>query len=741
MPPEGPEAEARKRIDRLLDYAGWLPSEIREEENLQTGRLDYRLEDLCILEAKRPTAPNKEYVLKMHLQQAQRYGESAKHIPFLMVSDGELHFIQDTRNKRIERLLTIPSKEQLQTLKDDKEALREGDMILPPGLFDFQKKAVHEAVCQIYEGSNRLLLEMATGTGKTVIAAEIVNQMNRISWERNDRQISVLFLVDRDALEEQSTAKLERDVVKSLKVNTIDYVSEGGLVDVLVAQVATMQNRYNREPFNPNYFDLIIVDEAHRSVHGNVWRNVVEYFLCPQIGLTATPPRFKDDETVEYFGPPIFRYTYEDGVLNGILAPYIVHRVKTNIDRDGLAVGDELFESADFGVAVQVDNRDWAITRYYEEHFYGKKCLIFAAGTEHAGSLWNKFEQMFSTRGDGYRAQFVISSFESRAARMDIIKEFEEDDSSLKVLINLNILTAGFDYPTLDLLFMCRYTHFKSLYLQMKGRGSRLPLHRNGKPSILTDESGRPVKEHFTMADFVGVTEWENKDTPVRVPTAAKENLAESIVNIDPAQVRPQKIPSINVDVNIAEVEIINPFGGNENPMVRQLRSQLESVSSDLSTARSQLQRAQAARHEQEQAISALRRTVTNVQGKAAALQRDAFRQLVLSLQTFAPLAPLTEDVLRKVNPSLADINLLNEIFGANDWTLQDHIDRVLREAFVRNRYHELVERKHIIGLSVQEENEMKQLDQELDSIDESFYQPIIDNLDELLHKKRGEGN
>lgn len=737
MQPDLPEAEVRKHIDRLLDHAGWLSSEIGEEENLQTGRLDYRLGDLCILEAKRPTPTGKDYLLKMHLQQAQRYRESAKHIPFLMVSDGTLHFIQDTRYRRIERLFTVPSKKQLQTVLDDPDALRDGDIIPPPRLFEFQKKSLHEVIRQIIEGRPRLLLEMATGTGKTVVAAEIINQMNRIWLERHNRRVSVLFLVDRDALEEQSATKLGRDVVGTLKVNTIEHLMTDGKVDVLVAQVATMQNRYDRQPFNPNYFDLVIIDEAHRSIHGDVWRKVVEYFQCPQIGLTATPPRFKDDETVEYFGPPVFRFTYEDGVLSGVLAPYVIHKVTTNIDRDGLIVGEEYFQSEDFGIAVQIDNRDWAITRYYEKNFYGKKCLIFAAGTQHVESLWEKFNTMFSNHEESYKAQFVVSGFESPAARLDIVNEFMDNESDLKVLINLNILTAGFDYPELDLLFMCRYTRHKSLYLQMKGRGSRLPFDDNGK--LLTDENGAPVKDRFIMADFVGVTEWENRDVVLRVPREATENAAEDAINFDP-QFRDRTVPSVDVPVEIAEVEIIDPFAGEENPVARHLRSELEAAKLELRTARYELSREQAVRNEQEQALVMLRHRAETEQAKRYAIQRDSFRQLVLSLHAFAPFVPITETLLYNINPSLQDISSLNEIFGTDYPSVQEHIDAVLRESFVKTRYHELVEQKHTIGLSQAEEAEMRRLDKELDELDEEFYRPILNNLRDLLDKKQNKG-
>lgn len=659
------EDDVREQIDRLLRHAGWLESEIGQEENVATGRMDYRLGDLCILEAKRPTPEGKPYLLKLHLQQPQRYHDSARHIPFLMVSDGALHFIQDTRNGHVERLFSLPSPEQLRVLLDDPEALQDGYILHHTGLFDFQKRALYIAIHELVEGRQRLLFEMATGTGKTVVAAHVLTEMGRIIQERENRRAKVLFLVDRDALEEQAAGRLAA-AVKGLKVKTIEDFATAR-ADVLVAQVATMQHRYDKPPFARDTFDLIVVDEAHRSVHGESWRKVVEYFDCPQIGLTATPPRFTDDETVAYFGDPVFLYSYKDGVRDGVLAPSVIHRVKTTIDRDGLRVGKRLFTSEDFGVVVQVANRDWTIVRYYEREFYGKKCLVFAAGTEHVESLWHKFNEMFAAHQDGYKAQFVISSHESAAARSDIIQQFEHPDSAVRVLINLNILTAGFDYPELDLLFMCRYTRHKSLYLQMKGRGARIPVDRNGR--IRADERGNPLKDRFTMVDFVGVTAWEDKDFVPSSPGDDAENPAERVTSTDPAGV--EGTLSSDVAVGIAEVKIIDPFEAMETPVVRHLREQLEA-------ARGELAQERARREARENALAALEREIEAAREATREGQRDAFRQLVLALRAVAPFVPITEDLLRRVSPGLPDLPALDDAFKVRREAIQGHIDAIL---------------------------------------------------------------
>ena len=711
MPRSGPEGDVRRQVDRLLAHADWNPADIVEEQNLLTGRMDYLLDDLCILETKKATSPNSPHELKLHLQQAQRYGKSVDHIPFLIVSDGELHFIQDTRNRRIARLFAFPTKQELLMLKSDPDALLEDFIIVSPNLFDFQKRALLEAVKGIIEGRTRLLLEMATGTGKTMVAAEIISEMNRVILEREDRRISVLFLVDRDTLEEQAAVKLGRQL-GTLKVKTVGELGER--VDVLVAQVATMQNRFANQPFHPKYFDLVVVDEAHRSVHGGVWRNIIEYFDCPQVGLTATPARFNDDETIAYFGLPVFLYSYESGVEGGILAPFKIHRVKTNVDKVGIAVEGRFYESPDFGIRVHIDNRDWAIARYYAEHFYGRKCLVFAASTKQVESLWQKFNDIFASKPENYRAQFVVSSVESPKERQAIVEEFADSSTDVKVLINLNILTAGFDFPELGLLFMCRYTENKSLYQQMKGRGSRLPL--DAKRRIKTDEHGNPIKDHFVMVDFVGVTEWENDDFQPHINARLEENGTEAATNQDPGAA--SEMISVDVEVGIAEVKIIDPFEGKESPVIRQLRRQLENAERKLAEER-------ALRKQEEESSRAVRRSLNIQQARALSIQCDAFRNLIVGLRTLSPFTPITEEVLSRILPNVFTATVLNEAFGVRLGSVQAHINALVDAL----RYEALVNQKHIAGIGNREIAELDALEKNLSSLDGLFYRRLIDRL------------
>lgn len=656
MTDDTPESKVRKVLDRLIRNADWSEAEIGEEENLETGRLDYRLGDLCILEAKKPAEPDKPELLKLHLSQAQRYAKSKNEIPFLMISDGEFHYLQDRRSERIERVFTIPNRQQLSALAADESVLVDGYIVTPDHLFDFQRDAIHTAIRKILDGQPRVLLEMATGTGKTLVAAEIVDRYAKVVRERHNRRLSVLFLVDRDALETQSAERLGASL-RDLKVNTIEAIGEAR-VDVLVAQVATMQHRYDHAPFHADFFDLIVVDEAHRSVHGDSWRQVIESFSCPQIGLTATPPRLTDDETIDYFGDPVFVYSYERGVREGILAPFVIHKVTTNVDRDGVVAEGRHYTSEDFGVRLLIDNRDRTIVGYYENHFYGRKALVFAASSRHAASLWEKFNTMFAARGEHGACQVVLSNTESPSARRDIVEDFKRPGSDLRVLINLNILTAGFDFPELDLLFMCRYTRHKSLYQQMKGRGSRLPLDAGGH--LRVDEDGVPLKDRFTMVDFVGVTEWEQRDF---TPDVKVED--EGDVTTDPPEPGDEQLVlSVDLEVGIAEVVVIDPFEAKESPVVRFLRDQLEATRADLEVERA--------------AHLDLSARLAAAEDNVRAERRAAFEQLVAGLHAVTPLTPITEEVLAQVAPRLCDLAALNDAYGADASCVADHIHHAM---------------------------------------------------------------
>jgi type I site-specific restriction endonuclease len=323
-----PELDAvRPHVRKLLKCAGWKAREIHEEENATTGRIDMRLARLAIVETKAPVAADHEHYLRLHLQQARRYHAAVQDIPFLIVTDGTNHYVEDMRNWRIERLWSLPSRTHLETLLEDPNALQDGYILIHKNLYKCQFEAIPTAVHHLFDGRPRLLLQMATGTGKGRVAAEVIKEMNRIVWEREDRRLSALFLVDRDNLETQAVDELSHWLWGvDLKVKDIN---QRGRREVLVATIQTMYNRYLSTPFHSHYFDLIIVDEAHRSVHGALWRDVVEFFDCPQVGMTATLPRFADDATIEYFGDPIYIYDYEDGVRDELLAPAIIRRVKT----------------------------------------------------------------------------------------------------------------------------------------------------------------------------------------------------------------------------------------------------------------------------------------------------------------------------------------------------------------------------------------------------------------------------
>lgn len=653
----------RPHVIQLFKRAGWKASEILEEENVITGRVDIRLARLAIVETKAPVSTDREHYLRLHLQQARRYHHSEQDIPFLIVTDGTTHYLEDMRNWRIERLWSLPGRVHLEALLDDSNALQDGYIRVKRDLYKCQMEAIPAAVRALFEQRPRLLLQMATGTGKSRVAAEVIQEMNRIVWERENRRLSALFLVDRDTLETQAVDEL------SLWLRGVDLkvkdINQRGRREVLVATIQTMYNRYRSEPFTPQYFDLIIVDEAHRSVHGVQWREVVEYFDCPQVGMTATPPRFADDATIEHFGDPLYLYDYEDGVRDGLLAPAIIHRVKTNVDKDGLVWNDTLYKSEDFEVAIHVDNRDWAIVNYYEKYFYGRKVLVYAASSRHVESLVGKFNQMFARRGQECRAEFVLAAVENPKARQALIDEFCDLKSNLAVLVNLNILTAGFNFRHLDLLFMCRYTRHKSLYIQMKGRGSRKAY----------DEDGNCVKDRFTMVDFVNVTEWEAKEFQPHYPNGGEHNPADDDSMTDPPP-SPGPMPEADVAVGIAEVEILDPFAviqQEEDPVAR-LKREIETAQIALAEAREQYATS-AAR------VAELEMLLADEQAARRAAIRRGFTALVRTLRAVAPLMPLTEALLLQANPALESLDVLNAAFGVTYSTIQAHIDVALSEA------------------------------------------------------------
>jgi type I restriction enzyme R subunit len=401
-------------------------------------------------------------------------------------------------------------------------------------------------------GRRKLLVEMATGTGKTRMAAALIKRL----FEAN-AVTRVLFLVDRITLAHQTEEAFTEHLCEYPA-----YVLRAGrrFQDEKRITITTLQSMINLyRDYSSGYFDLIITDECHRSIYGK-WSGVLKHFDGVQIGLTATPcvvpqnilHQLPDEEdgkfvrdTLRFFevDRPTFRYTLKQAIEEGYLVPYQIYKaltVKTaaeggfevkrseldwsTMDNQRRAEFDELFADQDTIVVdpnalerkFTIPERNRAIVREYrqvlEKGYAGPdgvrrlpqdgKAIVFAVTKRHAETLAQMFDQEFATRKPSPElryADFVVSGTgaDDTVDGAMKIKRFKKEEFP-KILVSVNMLDTGFDYPEVVNLIMARFTKSAILYQQMRGRGTR-------KSEIIR-------KPHFTLFDFVGVSDFHGDE-------------------------------------------------------------------------------------------------------------------------------------------------------------------------------------------------------------------------------------
>ncbi|MFT3757185.1 MAG: DEAD/DEAH box helicase family protein [Pseudoxanthomonas sp.] len=547
------EAFSRTLIDAQLGDAGWKISDgtsVRFEYPLPDGtKADYLLCDrngrgLAVVEAKRssihaPTAA----------EQARHYAELAD-VPFVFLANGREIWFWDWRNQAHPRLVsTFYGQTDLE--RRVATAVQRKDPLTVPidkriAGRDYQQACIDALSREINLGRRSLLVEMATGTGKTRTAAAFIKRL----FEAN-AATRVLFLVDRITLAGQT-----EDNFNEYLPDLPCYVLRAGrrFDDAKRITIATLQSMVNiYRDYSAGYFDLIITDECHRSIYGQ-WSGVLRHFDGIQLGLTATPcvageAAGEDDkafvrDTLRFFGvdKPTFTYGIRQAVADGVLVPYQIYKAKTvktaaqggfEVKKEELdwpamdeATAVELREAFGDADSLVVDpnalerrftipQRNRAIVHEFRDvmrngYLDAKgiqrkpgwgKTIVFAVSKRHAETLARLFDEAFADEkqhpSDRY-ADYVVSDTGGDDTRdgMSKIRQFKKQKFP-QILVSVNMLDTGFDFPELQNLVFARYTKSAILYRQMRGRGARKA----------------PGKGMFTMFDFVGVCdELEDND-------------------------------------------------------------------------------------------------------------------------------------------------------------------------------------------------------------------------------------
>ncbi|OHA21690.1 MAG: hypothetical protein A2849_02195 [Candidatus Taylorbacteria bacterium RIFCSPHIGHO2_01_FULL_51_15] len=563
------EAFSRVLIDKALEFSGWDlldARQVRFELHGTTGRADYVLSGergpLCVLEAKRDAENEDPYDAK---DQARGYAENLK-APFIILSNGREHWFWNYTRKdqdayRIERLPSLDDLERLRLKNLQPPRPLMSEIITRDYLKTFRPDltvrryqiGAIDKVSQDFDEKRlrKFLLEMATGTGKTLLCAALIR---RFLITRNAER--VLFIVDRIELAKQT---LEDFSVVLAEYKPVLYKTArrrpgellGSSVVVATLQSLMVDRRY-REEFTPFHFDLVVNDEAHRSIYGDA-REVVQFFQATRIGLTATPKAYLKNVNVEelqrehpkalearllrdtynYFGCqpgfPTFRYDIIDAVKDPegpfLCLPKIID-LRSDITTKALAESgwavvvneqEENFKIQDLEKKIFTPRRNGVMCEAFLKEAQRDpagsigKSLVFAVSQKHATDL----TKIFNDLQPGI-AVTITSRIKDASA---IAKDFRDGKRAERIAVSVDMLSTGYNCRDLLNIGLMRPVFSPTEYIQIKGRGTRLFTFKIGNTEY--------EKKNFFMLDFCAVAEYfEEKydySIPLKVPREKKE--------------------------------------------------------------------------------------------------------------------------------------------------------------------------------------------------------------------------
>ncbi len=577
--------------------AGWDDMlQIREEVYFTKGRIIVRGKLVTRGKAKKadvvlyykPNIPvalieakDNNYSVGDGIQQGLDYAETLD-IPFVFSSNGDGFVLHDRSGQSAAKEVNLgldafPSPADLWTRYCAWKGLdHAAEQIVLQDYFDdgsgktpryYQVNAVNAAIAAIAKGENRVLLVMATGTGKTYTAFQIIWRL----WKAG-RKKRILFLADRNVLIDQTMVNDFRPfgaAMAKLSTNakTIERVdgTEGNLplaldkkrridtaFEVYLGLYQAITGPEERQKlfreFSPSFFDLIVIDECHRgsAAADSAWREILTHFSeATQIGLTATPKETEYVSNTDYFGAPVFTYSLRQGISDGFLAPYKVIKVhidrdvegyrpeKGQLDREGEEVEDRIYNAKDFDRTLVLDDRTKLtakkITEFLKEsgdRF--QKTIVFCVDEEHAArmrqALVNENKDLCD-ENHHYLMRITGSDKEGQ----DQLGNFIDPESKYPVLVTTSrLLSTGVDAQTCRLIVLDRAVGSMTEFKQIVGRGTRV--HEDTKKFYFTLIDFRGATSHFADPDFDGdpVQIYEpNEDDPIAPPDVQGDGFAE----------------------------------------------------------------------------------------------------------------------------------------------------------------------------------------------------------------------
>lgn len=362
----------------------------------------------------------------------------------------------------------------------------------------YQEIAINRVVQAVLQGKKRILLTMATGTGKTAVAFQICWKLWNIRWNRSGehRRPKILYLADRNILIDDPKDKMFTTFGDARwKIENGEVNKGRELYFAIYQAIAKDENRPGLyKEYSKDFFDLIIVDECHRGSarDDSNWREILRYFEPAfQLGMTATPLRKDNRDTYRYFGNPIYTYSLRQGIEDGFLAPYRVHRIVTewdaagwrpsqgDLDRYGRTIPDNEYQTVDFERAVALKARTQAIARNLTD-FMKKtdrfaKTIVFCVDQEHADEMRAALNNLNADLVKQYPDYVCRITSDEGSLGKGLLSKFQELETVTPVLVTTSqLLTTGVDIPTCKNIVLARVVGSMVDFKQIIGRGTRV---------------------------------------------------------------------------------------------------------------------------------------------------------------------------------------------------------------------------------------------------------------------------
>ena len=525
-----------KYIVPSIQNSGWdVMTQVSEQKFITDGRIILNGKNTKRGERKRPDfvlsyrknfplaiieVKDNNHSIENGIQQAINYAEILD-APFAYSTNGDGFLEHDflTGKQRSLSINQLPSPEELYNrYKQNKNIGEDAEKVLQTPYYQgnskktpryYQQVAINRTIKAVAEGQKRILLVMATGTGKTFTAGQIIWRL----WKSGAKK-RILFLADRNILVDQTITndfKHFGDKMTKIQNRKIDKAYEVylGLYQALTGNEEE-KNIYKQ--FSKDFFDLIIIDECHRGSarEDSNWREILEYFSsATQVGLTATPKETKDVSNIDYFGAPIYTYSLKQGIDDGFLAPYKVVRIMLDKDvggyrpsiqdrdRQGKEIEDKVYESKNFDRDIVLTKRTKAvaseITRFLKKTDRFAKTIVFCVDIEHAERMRKALideNADLVKQNSKYIMQITGDNLEGK---MELDNFIHPEEVYPTIVTTSKLLTTGVDAQTCKLIVLDANIASSTEFKQIIGRGTRI-----------RQDLG---KTHFTILDFRRATD------------------------------------------------------------------------------------------------------------------------------------------------------------------------------------------------------------------------------------------